>query len=417
VPLVLPLADFGHVPKVYRSGTHRTRAPEETLAHAMMLARAMGVTRVADVTGLDSIGVPVAMAYRPNARSHAVSPGKGLDLTAAKTSAVMEAIEGWHAERIHSPLVLASINELRFDRSLVDVAGLPRRAGAELHENVRMLWIEGRDLVGGEPLWVPFELVHMSFSLPLPTSSGALLSSSNGLASGNHPLEALSHGICELVERDAMTMWRALDDAGKQSRKLDLATVEDAGCRWVLERFAAASCAFAAWDVTTNIGIPAFRCVLVDRDPGVARSHLPGVGSGCHPSREVALLRALTEAAQTRLTLVSGARDDMNAGQYAKAQDEQAHRSLLQEIAAAPGVRPFDGRATFEGDSLNADVAWEIQQLRAAGFAQIAVVDLTKSAFRIPVVRVIIPGLEGIPEATGYIPGRRFRAAIRGARE
>ena len=96
------------------------RAPEETLAHASTLARALGITRIANVTGLDCIGVPVAMAYRPNARSLAVSPGKGLDLVAAKTSAIMEAIEGWHAERILSPLVLASVNEVRLDRTLID---------------------------------------------------------------------------------------------------------------------------------------------------------------------------------------------------------------------------------------------------------------------------------------------------------
>ena len=411
----VPLSDaFDEVPKAFRAGTHRTRAPEETLAHALMLARAMGVTRVADVTGLDSVGVPVAMAYRPNARSLAVSPGKGLDLTAAKTSAVMEAIEGWHAERILSPLVLASINELRFDRALIDIAGLPRRAGADLHENLRMLWIEGGDLVTGQALWVPFELVHMNFTLPLPTSTGALLSSSNGLASGNHLLEAVSHAICELIERDAMTLWRTRDVLDKQARKLDLGTVEDPSCRWVIQRFTAADCAFAAWDMTHDIGVPSFRCLLVDRDPALSRSHLPGMGSGSHPSRDVALLRALTEAAQTRLTLISGARDDMNAGQYAQSQDREAHLQLLREITDTAGTRDFHQCATFEGDTLNADVAWEIGRLQNAGFRQIAAIDLTKPAFQIPVVRVIIPGLEGVPDATGYIPGRRYRDAMKG---
>jgi ribosomal protein S12 methylthiotransferase accessory factor len=146
--------------------------------------------------------------------------------------------------------------------------------------------------------------------------------------------------------------------------------------------------------------------------PALGRSHLPGIGSGCHPSREVALLRALTEAAQTRLTLISGARDDMNAGQYALSQDPHAHECLLREIAELPEMRDFRQCATFEDDTLNADVAWEIEQLRSAGIQQIAAIDLTKPTFRIPVVRVIIPGLEGIPEATGYIPGRRYRRAF-----
>lgn len=389
------------------------RAPEETLAHASMLARALGITRVANVTGLDCIGVPVAMAYRPNARSLAVSPGKGLDLVAAKTSAIMEAIEGWHAERILSPLVLASANELRFDRALIDLDKLPRRAGGELNENVRMLWIEGEDILGGGAIWVPFELVHMSFSLPLPTSSGALLSSSNGLASGNHPLEAVSHGICEVVERDASTLWRALDEAARQERKIDLAHVEDTSCRWVLDRFDVAGCAYAAWEITSDIGIPAYRAALVDRTPSVGRSFLPGIGSGCHPSREVALLRALTEAAQTRLTLISGARDDMGIEHYTRSKDPAAHARLLRDMAE-PGRRDLRTCTTFVGATLNDDVAWELAQLRASGTEQVAIIDLSKPALGIPVVRVVVPGLEGIPEATGYVPGRRYRAAIAG---
>ena len=391
------------------------RAPGETLAHASTLARALGITRIANVTGLDCIGVPVAMAYRPNARSLAVSPGKGLDLVAAKTSAIMEAIEGWHAERILSPLVLASVNEVRFDRTLIDVSKLPRRAGGELNESVRMLWIEGEDILAGGPLWVPFELVHMNFTLPLPTSSGALLSSSNGLASGNHPLEAVSHAICEIVERDAQTLWRALDAAARQERKIDLARVDDPGCRWVINRFEAADCAYAAWEITSDIGIPAYRCALVDRTPSAGRSFLPGIGSGCHPTRAVALLRALTEAAQTRLTLISGARDDMNIEHYTRANEPAAHERLLRDIEGPPR-RDLRDCATFVGETLNEDVAWELERLRATGTEQVAVVDLSKPALKIPVVRVVIPGLEGIPEATGYVPGRRYHAAVaRGA--
>jgi YcaO-like protein with predicted kinase domain len=411
----LPQA-FEDVPKTFRAGTHRTRAPRETFEHALMLSRAMGVTRVADVTGLDCIGVPVAMAYRPNARSLAVSPGKGLDLVAAKTSALMESIESWHAERIHLPLVLASMNELAFERPMVDMKGLPKRAGGALHENVRMLWIEATNLLkhdgAHDKLWVPFELVHMNFALPLPTASGALLSSSNGLASGNHLLEAVSHAICEIVERDALTMWRAVDEATRQAHKIDLATVADQDCQWVLDRFEAAGCAFAAWDVTSNVGIPTYRCLIVDRDPSLARSCLPGVGTGCHPSRAVALLRALTEAAQTRLTMISGARDDLSTNQYAKSFDPQQHATMLESIEGTSGTRRFQDGVTFEADTLNADVTWELEQLRKAGISQVAAIDLTKPAFNLPVVRVVIPGLEGIPDATGYIPGRRYREAV-----
>lgn len=395
------------VPKAFRRGTHRAQDPEATLARARMLMPSMGITRIADVTGLDCLGIPVAMAYRPNSRSRAVSPGKGLDLVAAKASALMETIELWHAERIHLPLYLASVNELRFEHTLIDLAGLPKRRDGELHDNLRLLWIEADELLSSTRLLVPFELVHVNFTLPLPTSSGALLASSNGLASGNTLLEALSHALCELVERDAMTLWRARTDAQRLSRKLDLGSIDDESCRWVLERMEAAGSAVAVWDVTSDVGIPAFRCSLVESKPALLRPHQPGVGSGCHPSRAVALLRALTEAAQTRLTLITGSRDDIHLRQYALSKDADAHKQLLAEIVGA-GARDFRTIPSFDGSTFNDDVAWELERLRHVGVKQVAALDLSKPQLGIPVVRVVVPGLESVPGATGYVPGARY---------
>ena len=50
----------------------------------------------------------------------------------------------------------------------------------------------------------------------------------------------------------------------------------------------------------------------------------------------------------------------------------------------------------------------------AFGIDQVCVVDLTKPAFRIPVVRVVIPGLEGAFEEDkgDYIPGSRALAIL-----
>jgi ribosomal protein S12 methylthiotransferase accessory factor len=400
------------LPKAFRRGTHRAVAPEETFARVRRLMPVMGITRVADVTGLDRIGVPVAMAYRPNARSLAVSAGKGLDLAAAKTSALMESVEGWHAERILAPLLLASVNELRHTHRLADVAQLPRVGGADLHDDLRLLWIEGHDLMAGAPAWLPFEVVHTNYTLPLPTGTGALLASSNGLASGNHLVEAVSHGLYELVERDALALWHARGGGAWAGRRVDLATVDDPSCASVLERFARAGIAVAVWDITSDAGIAAFRATILDADPSPIRSHLPGLGSGCHPCRAVALLRALTEAAQTRLTLISGARDDMGVAHYIGSLDRAVYARIVAEMRAGRGDRSFADAPTFDGETLDADLAWALERLRAAGGAQVLAVDLTKPALGIAVARVVIPGLEGLSDAPGYVPGERCRRAL-----
>ena len=79
------------VEKRYRRGTHRTLSPAETLARFGIHARKLGITRLANVTGLDYLGIPVFMSIRPNSRSLSVSQGKGIDEDAAMASALMAA--------------------------------------------------------------------------------------------------------------------------------------------------------------------------------------------------------------------------------------------------------------------------------------------------------------------------------------
>jgi ribosomal protein S12 methylthiotransferase accessory factor len=396
--------------KGFRHGTHRVIAPEQTLARIVPLMSAMGITRVATITGLDVIGIPVVAVTRPNSRSIAVAQGKGLDLVAAKVSGLMESIENYHAEHIRAPLRLATWGELRREGCL-DIERLPRVAGSSLQPGSRMLWLEAHEIFSGERLWVPFEVVHTDYTLPLPTCSGALMLNDSGVASGNDPLEATSHAICELVERDALTLFRFEGAPAQASRRLELNSVDDSACVHVLERFARADVAVAVWDITSDVGIPAFFCTILDRDHNQLRALGPSSGSGCHPSREIALLRALTEAAQTRLTIISGSRDDISLATYQRGQDRAvlAETANLLAATSAGGCR-FTDIPSHSAETLHEDVSWELSRLRAVGVEQVAVVDLSLPEFQIPVVRVLIPGLEGMHDAPGFTPGARARA-------
>ena len=112
--------------KSHRRGTHRHISPADTLRAVEPLLPHAGITRVANITGLDRVGIPVVAVYRPNSRSLAVFQGKGLDLDAARASGVMEAIEAYHAEHVTHPLRLASWTEMRRAAPVVDVELLPR---------------------------------------------------------------------------------------------------------------------------------------------------------------------------------------------------------------------------------------------------------------------------------------------------
>ncbi len=399
--------------KTFRNGTHRSVSPSTTLARIKPLMAAMGITRIANLTGLDDIGIPVVAVFRPNSRSVAVSQGKGLDLMAAKASGLMESVESFHAENITSPLKFASFNELKSDHALIDVTGLPRSVEGEFHEDHPILWIEGSDLISGDRLWLPHEMVSTDFTLPLQRGSGRFPANTNGLAAGNHALEAVLHGICEVVERDATALWWHRDDNEREARGVDLDTVDDTGCRDVIEKFERADIDVKVWETTTDVGIAAFLCVVAGCDNTNA---FPEFGAGCHPCREVALLRALTEAAQVRTTFISGSRDDFPRRDYSDSAVVERLRQFRALMKGHSARRRFGDVPTWEVDTFHEDTTLALDHLQEAGITEVVVVDLTKKEFGVPVVRVVIPGLEGLFEGGGgdYVPGTRARAVAVG---
>jgi ribosomal protein S12 methylthiotransferase accessory factor len=401
--------DSTGTPKRYRGGTHRCVDPAETLERVRPWFGHVGITRVANVTGLDVIGLPVVMVTRPNSRSVAVSQGKGLTLDAARASGVMESLELWHAETATLPLRLGSERDLRERLEIIESSALPRTSTSTYDAAVPLLWTPARDLTSGRETWVPYECVHMNSCVPLPTGAGYFLSTSNGLASGNTTAEAVLHAICETIERDATTLWHALSRDAAAGRALDLQTVDDEACRDALERCRRAGVGVAAWDITTELGVAACACLIFDAGaPGDTRA--AAVGYGCHSARGVALFRALSEAVQSRLTFIAGARDDIFRREY---EDNVRTRLALDELrsGAERPTRSFGDLPTFDGPTAEADLTWVRGRMRAAGFDQVLVVELTDPRIAIPVVRVIVPGLEGPDSDEQYRPGARRRRA------
>ena len=375
----------------------------------------MGITRVANITGLDRIGIPTAVACRPVSRALAVSQGKGLDLDEARVGAIMESLESFHAERIALPLLFGSLADLRSTRRLAEVDRLPLVKSTVFHSHLAMLWVEGYDLLQHEPVWAPYEMVTLNFTLPSPPGSGCFQCTSNGLASGNHLLEAASHAICEVVERDATSLWEHQPESWRRSRRVDLATVDDPGCRDLLDRYARAGVNVAVWDATSDVGIAAFHCSIAERSPDPLHFFYAARGSGCHPSRGVALSRALTEAAQSRVTYISGSRDNVYREDYERAHDSEQILSRQLAWQHQPARRSFREVPDRPSPTLRQDVLWELERLRAVGVTSVIALDLSLQPWGVAVVRVVVPGLEGVVDSTSYAPGARAQS-LRGRR-
>jgi ribosomal protein S12 methylthiotransferase accessory factor len=396
------------LPKACRRGTHRLVLPSETLARLRPLAARMGITRLGNITGLDRIGIPTVVAVRPNSRSVSVSQGKGLDLAQATTSALMEAIEGFHAEEVGEGR-RAAYRELAGSCSVVDPSALCT-TGQPFDADAEISWLEGFDLLRREPCWVPTEIVHADYTRPL---DGFFPAGSNGLASGNHPVEAISSAICELVERDAVALWNAAGIRARARHALDAASVDDPDCRALLAKYNQAGIVVRLWHVTSDVGIAAFICDIRDQSAGEPGRLRHFHGAGCHPDRVVALIRALTEAAQSRLTYIAGIRDDLLPSEYEEPPNAEIVDALLDALCEEEAPIPLSAVPTFVSDDLGSDLRWELERLRAAGMVRAIAVDLRRPDFGIPVVRMVIPGLEGDIKHPHYVPGPRAqRAAV-----
>lgn len=406
------LARFGSAAdlKQLREGAHRAARLAQTIAKAQAVAPRIGLTRVAFLTGLDRIGIPVAMAVRPNARSAAISLGKGLTPDHAMASGLMESIECWHAEHIDAAPVTAPAPPGR----ALDVRRLPPLADSAWEATAEIPWIEGVDAMSGDALWAPWEVVHAAYLAPPHPGAGCFFASTNGLASGNTPTEALVHAMTEVIERDATTLWYFADDAAREESRVNPSTVDDPSCRDLLAQFEAAGLAVGIWETTSDVGIASYFAWIMEREGGFGGAARSAVGQGCHLMPGIALSRALTEAAQARLTVISGARDDLGEAEYAAPDDEmqELRRALILE-GAAP--RAFGAAPAFFSDDLREDAAHVLARLEAVGVTEVFAADLSKPDYGVSVVRAVIPGLEGPHDHDRYAPGARALAALQAA--
>ncbi|HBL26586.1 MAG TPA: hypothetical protein DD490_07110 [Acidobacteria bacterium] len=382
VPSDAPPAGAAGTGKRFRDGTHRIRTPEETWAWLAAVLPRAGITRVADVTALDGLGIPVCQAVRPAGRNLAVSQGKGASLAAARVSAAMEAIELWHAEDLsHLPQMDLPLCEMRSAEVLPP--SCLRWSGVAVPDGLSLSWVRARSLTRDRHGWLPRAQLELNFDVPTGVSPQWFELTSNGLASGNCREEALLHALCELIERHALYLARR-----EPQREVALAP-ETIGDPWAVEaigRFQAAGARLAVHDATWEVGVPTIVADLVLPDlPHVFR------GSGCHPSPAVALSRALTEAAQSRLTYISGARDDL-VPFVGEPGDDAVFRAFAVPTATAPFTRLRDVSSADVAE----DLAKVVRRLEALGHEAFWV-DLTRLDVGVPVVFAFVPGLHENP--------------------
>lgn len=375
----------------FRTGTHRLVPPRTTLERIQPLLATVGITRCLDITGLDTLGIPVFCAVRPHSPVLQTSAGKGVSADHARVSALMESIELYHAEtpepgRLH----YACAEQLSADGARVlPIDALPDGLDGHYSPRRRLHWVAGRELLGDTEVYAPASAVYFCE----PTLYGT---STNGLASGNHPTEASLHALYELIERDAASR---LSVDGKlkireRARIVDVDGIDDEVLAGLRERIAAADSKLVLMWLPSAVPVHSFWAVLLNRAPFSAVSTL-NIGYGTHTDPVIAAARAITEAAQSRVIFIHGSREDI------------MHKPVYQAHNAQEGTayRYFDG---LRPNASWAEVVESVQApggslfqvhdqllaaLQSANLGPVYRFDLTKPDLDVPVVKVIAPGL------------------------
>lgn len=381
---------FKKVPVTYFGCTHRAIPPERTIANVEGKLRRAGVTRIAEITHLDRLGIPVYSAIRPGAAEGAVSiyAGKGATKNQAKASAMMEAFERYSAEiniedaQMFETGLYGEIEGAINPETLI----LPQQSYKP--DETRLDWVKTVDVTDDEEYLAPVNAIYHPY---IPRGGAVLFkSNTNGLASGNRIEEAVYHGITEVVERDA---WSIFEAKKKCRGEVVCDGTENPLIRDMLHKFDQSEIEVKLLDLTADVDITTIAAVADDtvlRDPA-----LLSLGVGTHLNPEVAVIRALTEVAQSRATQIHGTREDTNRAVFMrKAGYERMKRINKHWFSDSHKLIDISRIKDKSKPTFKEDIETCVNILKKNGFDKIYYTNLTRREIEIPVARVIIPGME-----------------------
>lgn len=423
------------------NGTSRIKPAHETLNNVMPISKKIGVTRLADITDMDVLRIPNYSAVVPGTEDYIwVYSGKGPTKRHAMASALMESIErysslpsGWLGKFVRS-----NYSELSKTHKVLHPDKIVEPMRFVYHTNMMMDWLPGHDLVSGEEIMVPASIALFRYTPPPPAINPFSYFHTNGLASGNVMEEAVCHALCEVIERDAMsladlrasaipfhilrTIVHSLNAAAFSVSPIlsdrfvddpsifpdvDIEEINFEPVKSLVEKFRQAGISLMVKDITSDIGIPTFNASSVEwisHDYGYLAE-----GHGTHPDARIALLRAITEVSQTRAANIQGARDDLRKIKY---NDENTDDRRAWQFLRSTKKIKFSEVPTFFNEDILDDINLILYRLKNVGLNQVIIVDLTNQDIGIPVVRAIVPGLETF-KITKSVMGLRARSCFK----
>ena len=389
----------------YFTGTHRVIAPSKTIEINENKLKVAGITRIADITDLDRIGLPIYTAIRPTAEDGAVSiyGGKGITKDHAKASAMMEGFERYSAERQDiDETIIASLSEIEEFGEYIDPKSLnlPKEFEKKDISDLSLEWSKSIDLISNREYYIPTNAIYHPY-ISKNDSQSLFKSNTNGLASGNILEEAILHGIFEVIERDA---WSIFELTHKNYAQIDISSIENEIIIDIIEKFESEGIKIKLMDFTADIKIPTIAASADDtitKDAGLLT-----LGMGTHLDPEVAILRALTEVAQSRATQINGAREDTVRADFAREAGyermKRINKFYFRDEEEQIKLSDIENKST---SSITRDIEIVKDELVSNDIQKILYSNLTRPELDVSVVRVVIPEMELYtidPSRAGY---------------
>jgi len=418
----------------------RIKPVEETIKTILPVSSNIGITRLADITNMDILGIPNFSAVLPGTEDYIwVYSGKGPTRMDAKASALMESIERYSSlpSGNRNKMIQGSYKEVSKVSKILHPSNVVEPMILEYDDEMIMDFLSGYDLVNNERILIPAPLALFRYSPKPPAINPFAYHHTNGLASGNVLEEAICHSLCEVIERDATslaelnasalpynflrTMTKYLSDNGLEIDPVDGTEFVDDDSKYpdvdissidfkpisnLVKKFNDAKIPLIIKDITSPIGVPTFNASSIEwitEDYGYLAE-----GHGTHPDARIALLRAITEVSQTRAANIQGARDDLRKISYGNSNSDE---KKTWQFMKSKNTIQFSEIKSFIHDDILDDINFILSRLVSNGLKQVIVVDLTNPQIMIPVVRTIVPGLETF-KITKAIIGKRGRESF-----
>ncbi|MBU1182861.1 MAG: YcaO-like family protein [Pseudomonadota bacterium] len=375
----------------------KIKTPDETIKSFKNKLKTLDLDILESTVRIDNgrLGIPVYFS-RCGKDASAITGtkkqmGKGATPSQAEASAVMELAERFsffsfcrnHDNFFHEKYVNIKENAISFEMiaSSVHDSSEDLEKARKIFENMTLKWTWAYNLTRKQEVLIPFNWFYM-------------INEFNGPSAGNCVEEALSQGICEIIERHVSSLISRnnIDVPG-----IDPDSATDPMVVEMINKFKSAGISLHISDFSLETGLPTVGVLAYDPSTFPEKSEIVWT-AGTTPDPQKALSRALTETAQ-----LAG---DFNSYSNYVASGLPKYKRIEEAsyIINPKTTKSIQSLPDLSDSNIKVEVEKLISVLAKNGM-EIIVVNTTHPELQIPAFYTIVPGAHFRERAIGTSVG------------